>query len=141
MTTVTPIPTPTPDQATLESRAYSDYRNFFREIFEVTRRWKIMNPEKLRGVYGKLVYLLQDADPNPNPTPTPTPTPSPNPYPNPNPNPNLLQDANQQELQEELGFSPVKPVRTWLGSGLGLGLGFPWPRPRPWPRPLPRPRP
>ena len=67
-------------QATLESHAYSDYRDFFREIFEVTRRWKIMNPEKLRGVYGKLVYLLQD--------------------------------ANQPELQEELGFSPVKPVRT-----------------------------
>ena len=28
---------------------------------QVARRYKIMNPEKLRDVYGKMVYILQDA--------------------------------------------------------------------------------
>ena len=43
-----------------------------------------MNPEKLRGVYGKLVYLLQ-VSPNPNPSPDLNPSPGPKPKPNPNP--------------------------------------------------------
>ena len=29
---------------------------------QVTRRYKIMNPEKMRDTYGKMVYLLQDAN-------------------------------------------------------------------------------
>lgn len=40
---------------------YSDYEVLFRKIFEIARRHKIMNPEKMRTEYGKLVYLLQDA--------------------------------------------------------------------------------
>mmetsp|Transcript_12407 Transcript_12407/g.18792 ORF Transcript_12407/g.18792 Transcript_12407/m.18792 type:complete len:887 (+) Transcript_12407:81-2741(+) len=41
--------------------SFSDYDNFFRQMFEIARRHKIMNPEKMRSEYGKLIYLLQDA--------------------------------------------------------------------------------
>jgi len=40
---------------------FSDYQIYFRQMFEIARRHKIMNPEKMRTEYGKLVYLLQDA--------------------------------------------------------------------------------
>lgn len=41
---LSPIPTPLPQ-----------------DMFELARRFKISNPDKMRGEYGKLVYLLQDA--------------------------------------------------------------------------------
>ena len=33
---------------------------FLREMFEVGRRNKILNPSKMRDTYGKLMHLLQD---------------------------------------------------------------------------------
>ena len=44
-----------------DGTSFSDYEIFFRQMFEIARRHKIMNPEKMRSEYGKLVYLLQDA--------------------------------------------------------------------------------
>lgn len=39
----------------------SDFAEVFTKVFEIGRRYKIMNPGKMRGSYGKLIYLLQDA--------------------------------------------------------------------------------
>jgi hypothetical protein len=47
--------------ATSDDANYAEYDSFFRQMFEIARRHKIMNPEKMRTEYGKLVYLLQDA--------------------------------------------------------------------------------
>ena len=38
----------------------SEHAKLFQEVFEIARRYKIMNPEKMRSEYGKLLYLLQD---------------------------------------------------------------------------------
>ena len=40
---------------------FSDYHNFLCQMLEIARRHKIMNPEKMRTEYGKLIYLLQDS--------------------------------------------------------------------------------
>jgi hypothetical protein len=43
------------------SVSYRQYLPFLRQVLEIARRHKIMNPEKMRTEYGKLIYLLQDA--------------------------------------------------------------------------------
>ncbi|OQR96532.1 hypothetical protein ACHHYP_15410 [Achlya hypogyna] len=42
-------------------RKYQDNADFFKAVFEIGRRYKIMNPERMRNNYGKMIYLLQDA--------------------------------------------------------------------------------
>lgn len=43
------------------NRDFSEHAEFYQAIFEIGRRHKIMNPEKMRSEYGKLIYLLEDS--------------------------------------------------------------------------------
>jgi hypothetical protein len=46
-------------QEMFADRDYAANAEFFQRVFELGRRHKIMNPDKMRATYGKLVYLLQ----------------------------------------------------------------------------------
>lgn len=48
-------------QRLVSDRSFADNDDFFQTCFEVGRRHKIMNPEKMRSEYGKLVYMLMDS--------------------------------------------------------------------------------
>lgn len=45
----------------LIEREFAENQHFFRAVFEIGRRYKILSPEKLRGSYGKLIHMLQDS--------------------------------------------------------------------------------
>lgn len=46
-------------QELFSDRDFQANEEFYQQIFELGRRHKIMNPDKMRSTYGKLVYLLQ----------------------------------------------------------------------------------
>jgi hypothetical protein len=48
-------------QELIANRDFAANDEFFQHVFEVGRRHKIANPEKMRSTYGKLVFLLQDS--------------------------------------------------------------------------------
>ncbi|KAI8840915.1 hypothetical protein BC829DRAFT_446831 [Chytridium lagenaria] len=48
-------------QTLFREKNFQDNEMFFQDIFELGRRHKIMNPEKMRSTYGKLIYMLQDS--------------------------------------------------------------------------------
>ncbi|KAI0296092.1 hypothetical protein B0F90DRAFT_1811346 [Multifurca ochricompacta] len=48
-------------QELFTDRDFVSNSDFYQKVFELGRRHKIMNPDKMRTTYGKLIYLLQDS--------------------------------------------------------------------------------
>ncbi|KAH0487766.1 MAG: hypothetical protein KVP17_002071 [Porospora cf. gigantea B] len=48
-------------QRVLKDRDFKANEEIFRTIFEIGRRYKTLNPERMRDTYGKLMYLLMDS--------------------------------------------------------------------------------
>lgn len=48
-------------QQLLKDHDYTELAEKFQEIFEIGRRYKVNNPDKMRSDFGKLMYLLQDS--------------------------------------------------------------------------------
>lgn len=48
-------------QELFSDRDFQANEEFYQQLFELGRRHKIMNPDKMRSTYGKLIYLLQDS--------------------------------------------------------------------------------
>eukprot|EP01134_Creolimax_fragrantissima_P005875 CFRG5875T1 len=47
-------------QNLVKNREFSENEHFFQSVFEIGRRYKVLNPERMRSSYGKLLYFLQD---------------------------------------------------------------------------------
>ncbi|CAG8536330.1 7519_t:CDS:10 [Gigaspora rosea] len=47
-------------QEMFANKSYEENEEFYQNIFEIGRRHKIMNPEKMRDAYGKLMYMLME---------------------------------------------------------------------------------
>ncbi|CAG9466202.1 unnamed protein product [Pedinophyceae sp. YPF-701] len=48
-------------QRLIKDRDFEQNADFFQACFEVGRRYKVMNPDKMRSDYGKLMYMLMDS--------------------------------------------------------------------------------
>lgn len=48
-------------QKLITDRDFDQLSTFFQDCFEVGRRHKVMNPERMRDSYGKLIYMLMDS--------------------------------------------------------------------------------
>jgi hypothetical protein len=48
-------------QRLIVDKDFAANADFFQAVFEIGRRHKVQNPEKMRSEYGKMIYLLQDS--------------------------------------------------------------------------------
>merc|ERR1719311_1622236 len=48
-------------QQLMQSREFAGRSAFFQTVLEIGRRYKTLNPERMRDSYGKLMYFLQDS--------------------------------------------------------------------------------
>lgn len=48
-------------QELLEHKNFEQHAEFFKKIFEIGRRYKVLNPNRLGSTYGKLMYFVQDS--------------------------------------------------------------------------------
>eukprot|EP00208_Stichococcus_sp_RCC1054_P004237 CAMPEP_0206139960 /NCGR_PEP_ID=MMETSP1473-20131121/7831_1 /ASSEMBLY_ACC=CAM_ASM_001109 /TAXON_ID=1461547 /ORGANISM="Stichococcus sp, Strain RCC1054" /LENGTH=576 /DNA_ID=CAMNT_0053533915 /DNA_START=228 /DNA_END=1955 /DNA_ORIENTATION=+ len=48
-------------QKMVAERNFQDNATFFQNVFEVGRRFRIMNPDRMRSTYGLLMYMLMDS--------------------------------------------------------------------------------
>ena len=46
-------------QKMLVEREFSDHAEWFKSVFEIGRRYKIQNPDAMRGAYGMMMYMIQ----------------------------------------------------------------------------------
>lgn len=46
----------------MSGRSLNDNVPLFADLFEIGRRYKVMNPSKMRNTYGKLMYILMDTE-------------------------------------------------------------------------------
>lgn len=48
-------------QSLFEDKDFAANAEWFQRVFEIGRRYKIMNPEKMRDSFGKLMYMIMDS--------------------------------------------------------------------------------
>lgn len=48
-------------QQLIQDKNFSDNADWYKMIFEIGRRYKIMNPERMRDTFGKLCYMIMDS--------------------------------------------------------------------------------
>ncbi|VEU23640.1 DEKNAAC104832 [Brettanomyces naardenensis] len=48
-------------QRLIEDKSFVDNAEWYKNIFEIGRRYKVMNPEKMRDTYGKMCYMVMDS--------------------------------------------------------------------------------
>ncbi|ODQ78984.1 hypothetical protein BABINDRAFT_8606 [Babjeviella inositovora NRRL Y-12698] len=48
-------------QTLIEDKDFADNAEWYQTIFEIGRRYKIMNPEKMRDSFGKLCFIVMDS--------------------------------------------------------------------------------
>lgn len=51
-------------QEIVANRRWKDHEKFFQRIMEIGRRYKILNPDRMRTEYGRMMYLMMDAASN-----------------------------------------------------------------------------